>query len=162
MPGNRVGSHFPTHVMNETPGNVIGAEGNGGITPSPAAPPASPPRERRWAIIACILALSIFIASIVVLYLQWFHYENPNGLIVVEGDASLDDAEIVVSQLGRAPLRAQLKSGTDHRLRFHVPPGHYSVAVQVNGRPVMRPGDLYVEPRTPMYVSLARQSGQGR
>jgi hypothetical protein len=144
--------------MNEMSGNAIGAEGNGGMTP-PAVPPH---RERRWAIIACILALSIFIASIVVLYLQWFHYENPTGLIVVEGDASLDDAEIIVSQLGRSPLRAQLKTGTDHRLRFHVPPGHYTVAVQIKGRPVMKPGELYVEPHTPMYVSLERPSAQGR
>jgi hypothetical protein len=123
-----------------------------------------PHRAARWAVLACILVLTIFLASIGILYYQWFHHDNPTGLIVVEGDASLDEAVVIISQY-QAPaaqavpvLRAPLSSGgADHRLRLHLPPGHYTVAVEIGGRRLpLKPDEVDVEPRQPLYVSLTR------
>ena len=82
------------------------------------------------------MAIAVFIIAVGVLYSGWFGHENPNALIVVQGDPSIADALVSVRPLNsetRAALTAQFKDGVDNRLRFHVAPGRYEVDVQGQG-----------------------------
>jgi hypothetical protein len=94
------------------------------------------PNLRRLVLIGCGLAVVVFITAIGVLYSGWFGHENPNALIVVQGEASIADAVVSVRPVdsdSRAALKAQFKAGVENRLRFHVPAGRYEISVKGEG-----------------------------
>jgi hypothetical protein len=94
------------------------------------------PNLRRLVLIGCGLAILVFIAAIGVLYSGWFGHENPNALIVVQGEPTIADAMVSVRPVAsdaRAVLKAQFKTGIENRLRFHVPQGRYEITVQAEG-----------------------------
>jgi hypothetical protein len=87
-------------------------------------------------LLGCAMAIVLFIVAVGVLYSGWFGHENPNALIVVQGDPSIADAFVSVRPLNsetRSALTAQFKSGIGNRLRFHVAPGRYEVDVKGQG-----------------------------
>ena len=95
-----------------------------------------PPRTRRIVLFSCAMAIVVFIGAVGVLYSGWIGHENPNGLIIVQGDSSLSEAVVTLRPLNhdtRSSLRAQFKNGVDNRLRFHVPQGRYEISVQGAG-----------------------------
>ena len=99
----------------------------------------SGPRGRggqKLPIFACIVALSIFASSLKMLYSSWIGRENPNGMIVIQGDPSTADAAITITSAdrpGKLSLSAKITEGVEHRLRFHLPPGRYNIDITEGG-----------------------------
>src|SRR2546421_9784524 len=54
------------------------------------------PHTRRLVLLGCAMAIVLFIVAVGVLYSGWFGHENPNALIVVQGDPSIADAFVSV------------------------------------------------------------------
>ena len=111
-------------------------------------------RIRRRVIAGCVAAALLFVGAVTMLYVKWIHADNPSCLIVVVGEEGLDDATVTVTPLHAThmqPLHAQFKEGFGHRLRFHVPPGVYSVTVRNAANELLFPawphmGDLELGP----------------
>ena len=134
--------------------------------PAPTSNSSSGPprRDKSRAIIASLLATFVFLTAVAILYTQWLRSDNPVALILVEGSEALDDAMVMVRPLGganREPLMAQIKDGLDHRLRFHVPPGFYTVTVSRADRPLLKPMEVQVDARNPIYLGLERPTTRG-
>jgi hypothetical protein len=88
---------------------------------------------RSWVMVGCIGAVFLFVGSVAVLYVEWVRADDPTCMIIVAGDAARENATVTVTRLNGAKqsaLHAQFKQGPDNRLRFHVPPGSYSVSVR--------------------------------
>jgi hypothetical protein len=117
---------------------------------------AHAPRTRRRAVIAAILSLIVFIVSVGVLYVQWWRNDNPNSLIIVQGNAALDDVLVTIapSDPNRESIRRQIKEGDDHVLRFHVPQGHYHVTIAGPGLKSLKVDDFELTPDEPKALDL--------
>jgi hypothetical protein len=128
--------------------------GDSDVTPTTQAPA---PRTRRRAVIAAILSLVVFIVSVGVLYVQWWRSDNPNSLIIVQGNAALDEVAVTVTRLSDPTweaMRRQVKDGDDHSLRFHVPQGRYHVTIAGPGLKALKVDDFEVTPDEPRQLDL--------
>jgi hypothetical protein len=98
--------------------------------------------SRRLAVLACLAAGAVFVLAVALLYAGWGGKEEASGLIIVQGDKSVDDATVSLyrsTDRGRERyLSAKIRSAEDRRLRFHIPPGDYQVVVDFNGRTVLK------------------------
>jgi hypothetical protein len=119
-------------------------------------PTPGPTRSRRRAVIAALLSLIVFIISVAILYAQWWRNDNPNSLIIVQGNAALDEVLVTISPNDptRQPIRRQLKEGEDHTLRFHVPQGRYHVTIAGPGLKTLKVDDLDLTPNEPSALDL--------
>jgi hypothetical protein len=117
---------------------------------------AHAPRTRRRAVIAAILSLIVFIISVGVLYVQWWRSDNPNCLIIVQGNATLDDVVVTITpdDPTRGPIGRQIKEGDDHTLRFHVPQGRYHVTIAGPGLKSLKVDDFDLTPDEPKALDL--------
>jgi hypothetical protein len=121
---------------------------------------------RPWVIAGCVGAMLIFVGAVAVLYLEWVHVEAPTSMIIVSADAARDTATVTVTPLRgtiKNALQAQIKNGVNHRLRFHVPPGWYSVAVRGENNELIWPEqreatEFDLAPHTQAYIALPKAS----
>jgi hypothetical protein len=122
---------------------------------STAAEPRRPPR--RWVIAGCIAAALLFLGTMSLLCVHWIRGDNPNAMIVIEADASLGDATVVLKSLddaGAPPLLAPIKNGNEYRVRFRVPPGRYRVSVSQPAGLLLPPREITLDPLKPGYLLL--------
>ena len=112
--------------------------------PPPVAPPPTAPHEprpkgmRTW-VVALGISASVLLTllSISLLYYKWYKAEDFDTTIVVWAPAEWYGATVEITGSGlAAPQRlAQELSEADHMLiRFHVPPGAYTVRVIRDGQ----------------------------
>src|SRR5260221_10613452 len=121
-------------------------------TPDPASTSSDVPIRRpprRWIIAGCVAAALLFVGTTSLLYVHWLRGENPNALLVIEADASLDDATVMLKRLDdkdAPPLLAPIKNGDEYRVRFRVPPGRYRGSVNRPSGQVMPARGVELEP----------------
>jgi hypothetical protein len=115
-----------------------------------------PTRSRRRAVIAAILSLIVFVVSVAILYAQWWRSDNPNSLIIVQGNAALDEVAVTITpnDPSREPIRRLIKEGDDHALRFHVPQGRYHVTIAGPGLKALKVDDFDLTPDEPKALDL--------
>ena len=94
------------------------------------------PRPPLRLVLACLAALALFVGSVALLYYTWLPRQNPNAMLIVIGNADYEGAEVTVVPRGSASgaITAKIRPDDDYRLRFHVPPGLYSVTIRKAGR----------------------------
>jgi hypothetical protein len=103
-----------------------GAPGATGSAPAPAS------RPRRWLIHVAIVATALLcVATVAMLYLQWWRTETRNSLIIVWGEPSWEGAvaEVTGPALPPQGFKHTLTKEGDLLARFHVPAGIYLVRV---------------------------------
>lgn len=104
--------------------------------------PAPPPVRKTHAktstrvVFACILALLLFVGAVVLLFHTWLPRQNPDTMIVIQGDPRFDGAIVNINPIGTGaePLTATISGEDNYRLRFHLPPGAYNVVIRLDGR----------------------------
>ena len=123
------------------------------------------PPMRGWIILAGLAAIGLFVLAVAILYVQWLRNENPNASIVIQAESRLDEATVVVRPLGGSShdsIIAQFKTGQNHRLHFHVPPGAYNITVRdIEGKLLFpeRPDLEYLlYAMKPLYIRLKLNS----
>jgi len=152
------------------PGGGTARVGTGlGATPPPPLPrnapdddaaPPGPPRltgyRRQRVVTVGILATTILsVLAISLLYYRWAKRPDPEAMIVVwaDDDKAWDGATVTVrgGSLG-APLTYQLRADENLIVRFHVPPGDYSVRVTAKDGHVL--GQRQSPPQRPLQAGL--------
>jgi hypothetical protein len=121
--------------------------------------PAPPPVRKTHAkastrvVFACILAMLLFVGAVVLLFQTWLPRQNPNTMIVIQGDERFDGAIVTVNPAapGVEKMTATITSEDNYRLRFHLPPGAYTVAIRLNGQ-VFSVGTAMPGAATPAYM----------
>lgn len=108
-------------------------------------------RVRSCVIAGCIAAVALFLAALVVLFVQWATHENPNAIIYVQVDEPVDDATVTISPVGgrtKESLIGKFKEGKKPHVLFHVPAGVYTVNVRnARGEVIFPLGSDYGEIR---------------
>lgn len=120
------------------------------------APPPDFKTHRRLSVrvvVACLGALLLFAGAVVLLFHTWLPRQNPNTMIVIQADERLDGAIVTVNPVmpGVPPITATITREDNYRLRIHVPPGPYNVAIRLAGR-VLYAGVARPNAQTPAYM----------
>lgn len=122
---------------------------------NPAPPPVRKTHARTSSrvVFACILALLLFIGAVVLLFQTWLPRQNPDTMIVIQGDPRFDGAIVSINPIaaGAEPLTATISSDDNYRLRFHLPPGAYNVVIRLDGH-VFSVGTATPQAMTPAYM----------
>ena len=140
------------------------------MTASPIAPTSSDPESnpevtlppmRGWIILAGLAAFGLFVAAVAILCVQWLQNENPNAIMILQGELRLDEATVIVTPLSgssRELLTAQFKDGRNHRLQFHLPPGAYNIFVRDSTGNLMFPEkpdrEYLLDAMIPLFIRL--------
>jgi hypothetical protein len=107
---------------------------------SPPAPPPAPalrgPRRQWVVVIGILVATIISLLSISVLYYKWYRSDEYDTIIIVWGPRDWDGAVAKVSgpALPTGGLSYAIREEDNYVIRFHVPPGEYSVRVVKDGK----------------------------
>jgi hypothetical protein len=111
-------------------------------SPDPVEQPSPTPTAAHLSpriVIACLAALSLFVGSLVILYRTWLPQQDPNTMIIVQGDAHFIGAEVTADPVAQngPPVVATLTGADDYRVRMHVPAAAYRVTIRFNGRVIV-------------------------
>jgi hypothetical protein len=104
---------------------------------SPAPAPALRGPRRQWVVtVGILVATVISLLSISVLYYKWYRSDEYDTIIIVWGPRDWDGAVAKVSSpaLPTGWLSYALREEDNCIVRFHVPPGEYSVRVVKDGK----------------------------
>ena len=102
----------------------------------PVAPALRGPRRQWVVVIGILVATVISLLSISVLYYKWYRSDEYDTIIIVWGPREWDGAVAKVSgpALPTGALSYTLREEDNNVVRFHVPPGEYSVRVVKEGK----------------------------
>jgi len=112
-------------------------------TQSPSRDTAAHGFHRSFAVIACLVAVAVFLISIAIIFAGWGGHDPATALIVVQGDPSVTDAVVTLFRPNDRGddekfLEAKITDADDYRLRFHVPPGPYRVNVLLGDKRLLK------------------------
>ncbi|MEZ0265032.1 MAG: hypothetical protein ACAI43_09915 [Phycisphaerae bacterium] len=116
------------------------ASANGAAAPAPNEPYRLRGPRRRFTIVFGITATALITGlAVALLYFKWYRTEDYNVLIVAHAEAEWDGGTITVTgpALGGDGLSGEITRTNNLVVRFHVPPGTYTLVVHdKTGRPV--------------------------
>jgi hypothetical protein len=116
----------------------------------------APSRSSPGIVVACIVALLVFVGAVALLYWTWLPRQNPNAMIVVQGNEQFLGAEITAEPMDATspPVTAAMTDADNYRMRIHVSPGLYRVTIRQNGRVLAMDEGVRAALMEPFFIRL--------
>jgi hypothetical protein len=114
--------------------------------PNPA--PKGTPRQRTqegggilargWVVrIVIVVTLLLTMGMVTLIYVRWLTVQEPTATIIINGDSSLDGAQILLTGGPSGPVPATLNGNNGFFTPIHLQPGQYHLLVKLGDQTVL-------------------------